>query len=330
MMRDDRRNRLQSIILDPNKAAVVFYLASAAAGLALLPGWHTSHRSLVIALVLIGCTLFAAFLRLKYGHRLSPLGTQIAGTAAIGIVSAAAAMGPSLHANLAVLYIWVAVYAALYFRPVAIVLQTGAAGVAYAIVLLAGHSSLRAEFLAWISIFGTAVVLATVVYGLVATLLKYGREDPLTGLPNRRSWEERADEELERARRNRTSLSLVSIDVDDFKLVNDRQGHQAGDDLLRQLADRWRMTTRGGGDFVARLGGDEFGLLAPGSDVQEIQSVVKRLQEALPEGVSCSLGVATWDGTETATVLFRRADEAMYAVKRQRHLGRLARSDESD
>jgi len=152
----------------------------------------------MIVFALVSLTLLAACLRLKHGHRLSPLGAQIALTASVGIITVAAAIGPSVHDNLAVLYIWVAVYVALYFGPVAIVLQTGAAGVAYAIVLLAGHSSLRAEFLAWNSIFGTAVVLAAVVYGLVATLVKYGREDSLTGLPNRRSWEERANDEQER------------------------------------------------------------------------------------------------------------------------------------
>jgi GGDEF domain-containing protein len=69
---------------------------------------------------------------------------------------------------------------------------------------------------------------------------------------------------------------------------------------------------------LARLGGDEFGLLAPGANQLEIQNIVARLSEISPDDISCSIGVATWDGAETATDLFRRADDGMYQVKNQR------------
>jgi GGDEF domain-containing protein len=75
---------------------------------------------------------------------------------------------------------------------------------------------------------------------------------------------------------------------------------------------------RTGGDFIARLGGDEFGLLSPDSDIDAVESVVERLQAVTPEGVTCSFGAATWDRHETAASLFRRADESMYRVKRQK------------
>jgi diguanylate cyclase (GGDEF)-like protein len=115
-------------------------------------------------------------------------------------------------------------------------------------------------------------------------------------------------------------LSLAVIDIDNFKTVNDRDGHQVGDLLLRKLADGWGGIVRGSGDFIARLGGDEFGLLAPNSDDIGIRRIVKRLHEISPSGVSCSIGVATWDGVETAADLFRRADEAMYRAKRERRV----------
>jgi diguanylate cyclase (GGDEF)-like protein len=113
-------------------------------------------------------------------------------------------------------------------------------------------------------------------------------------------------------------FSIASIDVNNFKQVNDTRGHQAGDRLLRRLADGWRSKIRGSGDFLARLGGDEFGLLAPGANQLEIQNIVARLSEISPDDISCSIGVATWDGAETATDLFRRADDGMYQVKNQR------------
>jgi len=191
------------------------------------------------------------------------------------------------------------------------------AGAAYAIVLGVG-ANVEKPVVAWLSIFGTASVAAVVVAALVNVLRRTSREDPLTGLSNRRSWDERVDEELERARRTKTTLSLAMMDIDNFKAVNDREGHQAGDRLLCHFADGWRDTIRAGGDFVARLGGDEFGLLATGSNDADIQRVVARLREISPDGVSCSIGAVTWDGSETAADLFRRADEAMYQSKRDR------------
>lgn len=100
--------------------------------------------------------------------------------------------------------------------------------------------------------------------------------------------------------------------------MNDRDGHQAGDRLLREFAQGWRDLIRGGGDFLARLGGDEFGVIASNMDELGIQRLAIRLQEVTPDGVSCSVGVATWDGTETARELFRRCDEVMYRTKRRR------------
>jgi diguanylate cyclase (GGDEF)-like protein len=232
------------------------------------------------------------------------------------MISVAAAIGPSVHDDFAVLYVWTAVFAALYFPAIAASLQIAFAGIAYFVVLLVAHSSLRALVVSWTAIFGTATVLSIVVFGLVSLLRRTSREDPLTGLPNRRSWDERKDEELERARRNHTSLSLAVIDIDNFKAVNDRQGHPAGDRLLCRFADGWSETIRGSGDFVARLGGDEFGVLAPGSDDAGIQGVVERLRRVAPDGVTCTIGTATWDRVETAADMFRRADDKMYRSKR--------------
>jgi len=164
-------------------------------------------------------------------------------------------------------------------------------------------------------------VATLVVLGLVSVLRSTAREDPLTGLANRRSWDERLEEELERSRRTGQALSVVMIDLDGFKAVNDRGGHEAGDLLLKELARAWQTATRGGGDFLARLGGDEFGVLAPGSDAIGIRRLAKRLGDAPPEGVSCSTGAVTWDGTENAADLVRRADRAMYQTKLRHRRG---------
>ncbi len=162
---------------------------------------------------------------------------------------------------------------------------------------------------------------AIVLVGITSVLRAAAREDPLTGLPNRRSWDERLEEELERSRRSGQTLSVAMIDLDGFKAVNDRAGHEAGDRLLMELARSWRAVIRGGGDFVARLGGDEFGLLAPGSDEIGIRRLIKRLGEAQVAEVVVSIGVATWDRTENASDVVRRADRAMYQTKLRHRSG---------
>lgn len=315
-VKDGRRVWLESILLDQNKAGVVFFLGGAGAGLATLPGWTGSYRSLVVMLGLIGSALVGALVLMKLGDRIPSWGQHAALVVATVIISVAAAIGPSVRGNFAILYIWTAVYAALYFQLRAAAIHVGIAAVGYIVVLVVDHSSLHTLFVAWTSIFGTAAVAGAVAFGLVSLLRRTSLEDPLTSLANRRAWDGRLEEELERARRNKTALSLAVIDIDDFKAVNDREGHPAGDQLLCRFADGWTGAIRGSGDFVARLGGDEFGLLAPGSDEIGMQLVIERLREIAPDGVSCSIGEATWDRTETAGDLFRRADEAMYRAKR--------------
>ena len=144
------------------------------------------------------------------------------------------------------------------------------------------------------------------------------RRDHLTGLDNRRSWDERLAEELERSRRSGAPLSVALLDLDGFKAINDRRGHLAGDLLLQEFAESWRRIVRVGGDFVARLGGDEFGLLAPGSPSTGIRRMAVRQANADPRGIPYSIGVVTWDGSESAGQLMHRADMSMYQAKARR------------
>ncbi|MEX2194836.1 MAG: GGDEF domain-containing protein [Thermoleophilaceae bacterium] len=144
------------------------------------------------------------------------------------------------------------------------------------------------------------------------------RTDTLTGLANRRTWEEELPRELARARRSGRPVSIVVADLDGFKAVNDTEGHQAGDRLLKTVAAAFRGCLREV-DVVARFGGDEFGFVLPDCREGEALKVAGRLRRAAPAGVTCSLGVAGWDGAEPASMLFERADQALYDAK---HAGR--------
>jgi len=149
--------------------------------------------------------------------------------------------------------------------------------------------------------------------------------DHLTGLANRRTLFEACDLELQRWRRKPRPLSLVLIDADHFKRINDNFGHATGDAVLRHLADSLSATFRAM-DVVARLGGEEFVVLLPGCDEQSATVVAQRLcdsiaaQAVLVDGTSVrytvSVGVATMDDAiANVDALIERADHAMYAAK---------------
>jgi diguanylate cyclase (GGDEF)-like protein len=138
--------------------------------------------------------------------------------------------------------------------------------------------------------------------------------DGLTGVPNRRSWDEALTHELAAARRSGATVVAGLVDLDYFKRFNDTYGHQAGDLLLKEAAAVWRAQLRDA-DRLARYGGEEFGLLLTGLPAAEARDIVERLRAVTPRGQTFSAGLAEWDGTEDADALLRRADEALYRAK---------------
>jgi diguanylate cyclase (GGDEF)-like protein len=150
--------------------------------------------------------------------------------------------------------------------------------------------------------------------GLLERLDDLAHTDPLTGLANRRAWEDRLEDALLDATATGTPLAVALLDLDRFKDLNDTQGHGAGDRLLRELAAGWSGAMRGR-DVLARLGGDEFGLLLGDCDEQGALTLVERLRADMPGEHTCSAGVAAWRPGETADALLARADSALYAAK---------------
>ena len=309
-----RMARAQAVLSDPAKVAAGFWVVAAAALLSVVFTGHWTHDTLVHLMPLAGLCLIVSGVNFFAGERMPHWAFHIGAVAATAMVTVGPAVGSSDDVDWAVLYIWIVIYAALFFSPMATLAYVAAIGAAYAVLLGVGPAVVN-PVATWLAICGTGAVAGAAVLGLVSVLRSDAREDPLTGLANRRSWDERLEEEMERARRAGTALSLAMIDLDDFKAINDNHGHKAGDLLLRELSAAWQGVVRGSGDFLARLGGDEFGLLAPGSEATGARRLAKRLDEVAPEGVAYSIGVTTWDGKETAGDLLHRADQAMYRVK---------------
>ena len=149
---------------------------------------------------------------------------------------------------------------------------------------------------------------------LVRRLAIDARTDALTGMANRRAWDEELPSALRRAERLGHSLSVVLIDLDHFKDFNDRHGHPAGDAALREIGMRWHGQIRDI-DLLARIGGEEFGLLLPGCDAEAALETVNRLRADMPEGLTASAGIVAWAIPLTAEQFLAEADRALYRAK---------------
>ncbi|BCJ90410.1 hypothetical protein IZ6_11450 [Terrihabitans soli] len=145
--------------------------------------------------------------------------------------------------------------------------------------------------------------------------------DPLTGLRNRRQFNQALGEEILRANRENTPLSLGIYDIDHFKAVNDRYGHAAGDEVLVQLARRVREQVRES-DLLARWGGEEFVILLPGASIARAAEIAENIRKSIADApvrggifVTASFGVAQYRPGETATQFLENADLALYRSK---------------
>lgn len=167
-------------------------------------------------------------------------------------------------------------------------------------------------------------VLLTKLKGALERERALSRADPLTGVVNARAFRENAHDELARARRHRRPLTIVFVDLDDFKQVNDRFGHAAGDAVLRAVAGTLARSVRDT-DRVGRLGGDEFAVLLPETDCEAAAAAIAHLQERLRSemeangwAVTCSLGARSYSqAPQSAEELIGSADVLMYASKQK-------------
>lgn len=151
--------------------------------------------------------------------------------------------------------------------------------------------------------------------------------DPLTGLYNRRFFDDHFRIEFRQSRRTGRPLSVMLVDLDNFKTINDGYGHDAGDQVLLAIAEVLRHQIRRGGDLLARFGGEEFVAILPETDARSAHEIAQRILEKIRaraivwQGevirVTASLGIATGTGEHPSEIsLFRAADAALYAAKR--------------
>ena len=221
---------------------------------------------------------------------------------------------------------------------------TVVAGLLVLRITVTSASSVTYEFLAnrltYVYVFvATSIVFLILGYILARKVDRFrhlSTIDPLTGLANRRALETRLRDEWRRSERYGSPLSILLIDIDGLKRINDERGHAAGDQILRGASEAIRASLRGP-DCGARLGGDEFIVLAPNTTTDSAHSLARRLLEQMTRQTgtdrpaSASIGVATFDPAQKRKVsltpesLMREADAALYSAKaRGRHQVRVA------
>lgn len=166
---------------------------------------------------------------------------------------------------------------------------------------------------------------------LTQVLMKLSLIDQLTGVANRRAFEQTTDQEFKRARRNRRPISFLLFDVDHFKLFNDTYGHQAGDVCLRKIAQEVLNSIKRPGDMLARYGGEEFAIVLPDTDAQGARVIGQRVIDGIAAlnirheynsaapCVTVSVGASTFMGADVhaeAKGLLELADKALYEAKK--------------
>lgn len=161
---------------------------------------------------------------------------------------------------------------------------------------------------------------------LIQSLEKTSMTDYLTGVYNRHSCEIRLGEDIARAKRGGETISLVMLDIDDFKLINDNFGHDNGDNCLRHAVDIIKNNIRQG-DWLARWGGDEFILMLFNSDEESTVKIMERIGSALAENpilthqnriaLSLSIGICQYNSEDEPNTLFKKVDIALLQAKRR-------------
>lgn len=281
---------------------------------ALFPPTPVTPRATNAVLAVVG-VLAIALVVASRGRQPRSLPHLLLGVYVVGVGVSVAAAGTQAGAlSAAVSVVWVGLYAALCFSPgVARAHNVFAVAVlAYAIARSVGGG---AGWAAWAVVGLSALVAAELLAREHGGVRSLARTDPLTGAANRLGLEEEGTALVQQAVRAGRSLTVAVLDLDGFKGLNDRHGHQVGDAMLAGLVDEWRAGIRRQ-DLLARTGGDEFALLLPDTSQVAAEELLARLR-ARSAG-AWTYGAASLQPGDDLDTLLARADRCLYAAKPNR------------
>jgi len=260
-----------------------------------------------------------------FGGRLPTWAVALLGPIGAALIGYAVATADGVGDG-AVLYIWPVLWESYFFGRRGAVAIVAWVALVHAIALQSMVSG--GHFDRWLDVVVVAAVVAAVVEllsmrnrQLLDRLAEEAKVDNLTGLLNRRGFAERSSAELARAQRQLDWIGVASFDLDHFKAVNDRYGHDVGDQVLIRAAKLFRAEMRAG-DVLARFGGEEFVALLPGDDLAEATALAERVRTALHEfedqelpKVTVSVGVAAAVAPSGIEQLLKVADQTLYQAK---------------
>lgn len=289
----------------------------------LLTGFSLWEQFLAFLVLLLGLIC----LLVEWEHKGAGL-LYFIGLCAIAVISAATVVSTLAFA---IFYVFVAVIVALVAPFRMMLVAIGLISLGLLAPALIGPNAGEEAFAFALVCASTLLVTSTLAYQLVRMLEQsrqsfwtLSRQDPLTGVGNYRALRERLEEEIARHRRHSSRLTVAIFDLDEFKKINDTQGHMFGDRVLVEVAHAIRKSMRRE-DTVYRQGGDEFAVIAPETGRAEMQPVIDRVRESVevssPGGVAITIGsgVASFpDDGGSAEELIGLADSRLMEAKRDR------------
>jgi len=234
--------------------------------------------------------------------------------AAVGtvLISVAISVGGSTGgAVFPLIYIWGALYSFTFFTRRVAIFQICWIAVGF---VTASYISGHVPPAYVITVLFTILAQAPFVRFLVAEIVELGRVDPLTGVANRRAFDEQMEYVQRDVQRSHRSNAVIMIDIDHFKQYNDNRGHLDGDQFLREVTTAWKGVLRDN-DFLARLGGEEFVVLLRDCQMEGALDCADRIRAAVPGGLTCSASVASFQPGEDNSTLMARVDLALYRAK---------------
>ncbi|HYP48945.1 MAG TPA: GGDEF domain-containing protein [Thermoleophilaceae bacterium] len=335
MLDEARRARAERLAqMDPQRelmARVLLWviLAGATFGLVGSLALPSSPAEVQGTLAICGISYLVAGLLWFVPQRLPALAVHAVLVFGIVAISLALYVNGASASDDEMFYLWVSLFAFYFFSRKQALMHMAFVAVAYGTVMRTQGTDLGEETVRWLVTVGSLTVAGLIVGALTQrthesmdSLREAARTDSLTGLLNRKGFNETFEAEIARAARSGSTLALLVGDLDHFKQMNDRCGHQAGDQALVRVSEVLQEWTRGA-DRAARIGGEEFALLAPDSDDEAALRAAERVRTRVEEAfagsaveLTMSFGVALFPGDgRSADQLLRSADDALYAAK---------------
>jgi len=316
LLQSELRIDLEETRSEMVRVSVIAYLGCVATGLVSLSVAQWSAASVAGSTTVIAVAALTALALWLARHRL-PIWVLIAQAPYAAVLLALGLWlgGPDSASTFSLFYVLVILYATFFFR----------LGVALGLIVFCTVTFAVPVFAHgdpdWLPqvvlVFGTSLTIGLFVGLIVKRFHERAVRDPLTGLLNRRMWESLVGREINRAERSKQPFSIMLLDLDGFKAVNDRHGHLRGDEMLKDVASALRGFLRDA-DVACRWGGDEFAVLLTDCDAAELPDISKRLRRELDSTLEVSIGSAAWRPGATMTDLFQEADDSLYTSKRRR------------